>query len=261
MGRLAGFRELLGFDNRWQLIAERILFRGTHLQIYRINGLEMIVDHRASDAGSIRGCIVGDMYRRFLSQMNLKRDLTVADFGANAGGFACLLKVLGLEVRRLMCVELNPNTYERLRFNICTNFEHQPVVLNAAVCGTTREISLSLGVGSTSDNIYLGHRGTQSTSTRVIQGRTFDELCETHLPGGVIDICKMDIEGAEAEVLSDSSTAIKSLDRCRYLLIEMHPVDRYSEMCRVLERRGFKLLSSEGKTKCGVHLFQNARLA
>lgn len=261
MSNLGRLRELLQFDNRWQLIAERLLFRGTHLQVHRINGVEMIVDHRGADAGSIRTCVAGTMYRRFVAQMKLGQCLTVADFGANVGGFSCLLKVLQLDVDRLLCLEMNPNTYERLRFNICTNFSlNNTSVINAAVCGEPRQIPLSLGVGSTGDNIYFGHRGEQDKVLHTVEGRTFDDLCDKYLPGGMIDICKMDVEGAEAELLRYSSHSVNSLNRCRYFLIEMHPVDHYAEMCDVLKRHGFTLVDHEGKQMRGVHLFKNSRI-
>jgi FkbM family methyltransferase len=93
----------------------------------------------------------------------------------------------------------------------------------------------------------VGHGGRQKTSSYTIQGKTFDNLCDVHLTGGIIDICKMDIEGAEAEILRDSSSSIQALRRCRYFLIEMHPIEHYQEMRRVLEQHGFTLIDDEGK--------------
>lgn len=260
MSKLERLREILRFDNRWQLAVDRVFFRSTHLQVHRINGVEMIADLRGADTGSIRSCVVGHMYRDFLVKMKLGKRLTVADFGANVGGFSCLLKVLGLDVNRILCVEMNPNTYERCRFNIRTNFSLDSAVINAAVCGEPREITLSLGVGSTNDSIYFGSRNGQESKSHVISGETFDSLCDTYLPGGIIDICKMDIEGAEAELLKESSSSVSSLSRCRYFLIEMHPVDHYAEMCKVLKHYGFELICHEGKEACGVHLFKNMRI-
>lgn len=251
------FAEMMKFDNPIELTLQRVLFRKTKLQTYRFNGVEVVADLNAADTGSIQSCIAGPMYRKFLSQMTLAGPLTVADFGANAGGFSALLKVLGLDVQRLLCVELNPNTYERLRFNITRNFRGASVV-NAAVCGVECSITVPLGIGSTNDNIYTGgpERGGQA---HTVPGRTFDDLCDAHLHGGTIDICKMDIEGAEVEILASGTHTAGALDRCRYFLIELHPVEQYDAMASVLHDRQFRLVDDEGKHKCGVHLFHNTR--
>src|SRR5258705_4558577 len=140
----SGLRQLFRFDNACQLLAEKLFFRRTSLQVYRIAGLEVIADNRASDAGSIRYCIATDVYSRYLGSITLPQAVNVLDLGANAGGFPMMLHVRGIQIGKLVCVELNPNTYERLRFNIRTNFP-QAVVLNAGRVENPREIKVSLG--------------------------------------------------------------------------------------------------------------------
>ncbi len=83
---ISKLKSFLQFDNWIQLIMERIFFRDTTLQVHRVGDLQMLVDHRGSDAGSIRTCLATPMYKQFLSQCNLERDITVLDIGANVGG-------------------------------------------------------------------------------------------------------------------------------------------------------------------------------
>lgn len=259
---IASLRPLLGFDNRVQLLCDRIFFRRNPLSVCRRNGVVAVVDHRTSDAGSIYLCLTTDAYTRFLSRMTLDRPLTVADLGANVGGFSLLLRAVGHEVERLLCVEMNPNTWARLNFNIQLNYRDiAPAVVNAAVCAEARSIDLELGAGSTTDSIRTGAGAVGKWHRRyTVQGMSLDQLFDDHFADAEIDICKIDIEGAEAEVLLDPTSRHAALRRCRYVVIELHPVDRYDELCEAFTRLGFTRVADEGKDRCGVHLFANQQL-
>lgn len=255
-------RGVWAFDNRLELLLQRVVFRGTAVQVYRVGGLHLVVDNRASDAGSIRACISGPMYGRFLSQVSLPREATVLDLGANVGGFSLLLYLRGVRFRRLVCVEMNPNTYERLRFNLLSNEIGNVEVINAAVCGAARTLRVRLGRGSTGDSIYAGTDRLDGSREYEVRGRTLDEICETAVGGGIIDLCKMDIEGAEDEVLLGPASANASLSRMRYLLTELHHAEKIGEIVDMLRARGFEWIAGErGGPGCGVHLFRNGRVA
>ena len=267
-------KELLRFDNRWELVTQRLLFRGTHLQVYRIGGLEVIVDHRAADAGSIRTCIATDFYSRYLPKMKLSQRPNVLDLGANAGGFGLMLHVQGIVPGKLVCVELNPNTYERLRFNIRSNFP-QSEVINAAVVKKAREIHVKLGRGSTADSIYAGASRLSPTALDssgrapvraagemeyAIPGRSLDEIVGAQFDGQMIDLCKMDVEGAEDEIVADGESENQALGRMKYLLVEIHNAQNYDRFVAALERFGLKKIDGDGQQRCGVQLFENGRL-
>ena len=261
MNRLRRIKTLLRFDNWIELLVSRAFFRHTRFVTYRIQGITAVVDHRSADAGSIVYCLATDSYTQFLDKMDLSRPMRVVDIGANAGGFSLLLKMYGCEIERLLCVEMNPNTHARLLLNIQTNFGNTATVVNAAVCADRRTIQLDLGEGSTGDSIYRGTRGERSsTAPYQIQGMTFDDAVEMCFKDEVIDICKIDIEGAEVEVLADPRSKITCLRRCRYILIELHPVEHYDTFIEVAQQGGFELVAHEGKSRCGVHLFRNVKI-
>ena len=252
--RLSRIKRLLRFDNYAQLFIDRIFFRQTRLQVYRFGKYEAIVDHRAADAGSIVNCLAGDMYQQFMDKIDLPKKATIVDLGANVGGFSLMLLAAGHDIERLLCVEFNPRTYERLRFNIRTNFEIDAHVINAAVCANEQTIEMDFGVGSTSDNIYKQKNNTDSLH-RTIQGHSLDTFIDQYIGQGTIDLCKIDIEGAESEMLLQSDTSINALNRCRYVVMEMHPVEDYQAMIDVLAEHGLKVIAHEGQKDCGVHLF------
>jgi FkbM family methyltransferase len=246
-------RDLWAFDNRWELLLQRVLFRGTHLQVHRIGGYEMLVDHRTSDAGSIRQCVSSDMYRRFLPALKIDGPVSVLDIGANAGGFPLMLAASGIAIRHLVCVEMNPNTYERLRFNVRTNFHDRSEVVHAAVCASRKTIPVMVGLGSTNDSIYKQTKG--SAKQYDVAGVTFDDVAR-RMPEGAIDVCKIDVEGAEHEILCDAASANGMLSRCRNIIMEVHHERQCEEIFATLAKRGFEVEPAQ-KAAVGSFLFVN----
>ncbi|QYO66470.1 FkbM family methyltransferase [Leptolyngbya sp. 7M] len=216
--KIQGIRELWQFDNRFELIFERLFRPGKTTLTYQYKGLKFITDHSAGDANGARALLTSDMYRVFLEMMELPEKLTVLDIGANNGGFPLLLRSEGYPIGKLLSIELNPATFERLKQNIGLNFGVEAECLNAAVCGESRMIAFAEGAAGTSDNIYQTAR-SGSGKQRSVPGITLDQAIEK-LGRDAIDICKMDIEGAEFEIFAGPSAA--KLKKCRYLLIEIH---------------------------------------
>lgn len=256
--KLRGLREMWQFENRLPLILTRMLFPRENLYVYRYKGVEMLTDLEGGDANGAREILTSPMYRRFLPQMNLRGPINVLDIGANNGGFPLLLSAHGYAIKKVVSVELNPNTFLRLRFNLERNLPCEVVALNAAVCGEARRLKVSLGAGNVSDNIYNG-AATDEAKAFEIEGTTLDELYKRHLDGETIDICKIDIEGAEFEVFSQPSH--ESLRNCRYLIIEIHECEgrRTDEILPAIERLGFKHQPRPTDADPAVHFFVNSR--
>ena len=235
-----------GFNNRLELLTGRSLFRKTKVQVFRIGSVHMIADHRYSDIGSIVGCVSDRMYRNLLKEIKLPREISVLDVGSNVGGFPLLLHSLGHTFRKLTCVELNPTTYNRLHFNIKTNWPHASV-LNRAVSSTRGAIEVRLGGGNTADSL----RGSPDSlgDLHSIASLQLDDIDH----GGEIDVLKMDIEHAEVDVLLNSGHA-RTLERTNALIIEIHPLERAEQIHAAIERTGLEHMAGSG-TLVGQHLF------
>jgi FkbM family methyltransferase len=255
-----GFRDLLKFDNWMQLIVNRLLFRSQSLVVYKRGEIEFLIDHDGGDQCGTRACLVTDMYSRYFHLLPRDRPLNVLDLGANGGGLPLCLHEKGFRFNSLGCVEMNPATFARLQFNISKNIPaHAKHLVNAAAYKSDGTLSLSLGKGGTNDSIHGGGtadgKGEQSIPTR-----SFDSIAEECFHGVQIDLCKMDIEGAEFEVVL-SSTA-KRLKTVRFLLIEIHPHPNQSTigLLEALHGAGFKELCREQETSdtCSVHLLENS---
>jgi len=177
--KIRGLKEVWAFDNRLWLTLTKTLFRNENLQVYRYKGLDILIDHASGDSNGAREVLTSPMYRRFLSKMTFDGPANVLDLGANNGGFPLLLTTSGIELKKVVSVEFNPQTFTRLHFNLTRNLKCDVVPLNAALCGEEKLLELSLGSGSVSDSIYAN---SESPNTRVykIQGLTLDNLCNTY---------------------------------------------------------------------------------
>jgi len=249
--KLAGLRAILVFDNWPMLMLGRIFDRTTGFVVYRKNGMEILVDHHGGDQTGTRQCIASDMYRRYLPMFSLQRPVRVLDLGANGGGFPLMLKIEGIEIERAVSVEMNPLTYQRMVVNVTTNLGAAAVAINAAVSGSAQssEILLRPSRGSTSESLY-SNRAEASMPHVSVHTITIKELCERYLPDGPIDICKVDIEGAEYEALEASPDDL--MRRIRYLVIELHDPKRNESLLKRFEALGFHQLAGEKDHRTGA---------
>ena len=230
------------FDNALQLFLDRLAGRPTGLTVYRLGAYRILIDHRGEDQIGTRLCLVDGVYEGLLRKLSLPRRLSVLDLGANGGGFPLLLGSMGHEFERLVCVELNPNTCDRLAFNIATNLGRHHLVLNAGVSDQSGEIRRTFGPGSVTDRLERA----APTAGRLdrVPLLTFDEIVAHGEFRSGIDLCKMDVEGAEFDVLFGSTAT--ALASCRHLLIELHEPDngRNARAKEVLRGQGFEEVCS-----------------
>lgn len=260
--KIRGLKEIWQFENRWQLLFNRLLFPAEKISIYRYGDFEILIDHAAGDANGAREVLTTGMYRCFFESMTFpERPLKVIDLGANTGGFPLLLAAENIPVEKLLAVEINPQTFSRLCFNIERNMVCDFYPVRAALTGSNRRLKLSFGNSSTSDNIYAQPVERPSLS---VCGLSFDNLFDKFFAENeTVDICKMDVEGAEFEVFAGNE--YQRLRNCRYLLIEIH---HSKEKPRDLVRQklfevGFQEEDPETKTDefHHVHLFENKILS
>lgn len=254
--KINGIKSLMRFDNKLQLLLSRTLFQRNPVVIYCLNGKQILIDHSADDENGTRAVITSPMYKQFLVQMKLPERSNVLDLGANGGGFPLMLELNGVRVRKVACVEFNPNTYTRMHFNITRNIEGETLGFNVAVCGEKQEFDVALGTGGTADSLYIEQTDHDKRRFK-IQGLTFDDIYTTAFGDERVDICKMDVERAEYDILAMPSH--QCLKRCAYLIIEIHPHPTVEKKVVIdgLTRLGFEEVARDAETDQDVYFFRN----
>jgi FkbM family methyltransferase len=242
---------MLRFDNRWQLIVDRLLFRST-IAVYRYRGCKILVDHEGGDASGVRECLTSGMYRQFIPFMKLKGPLSLLDCGANTGGFPLLFRTEGFDLAKVVCVEMNPLTHSRLQYNLFSNLASELHCLNLIVEDAAKVHSIRLGTGSPGDSLL---HASMSGRDFTIKSISINDLVTTYWDKDLIDIGKIDIEGAEHILFAGSN--FDRLSQCRYIVIEIHSVarDRYCDVAGAIRTLGFSLV----KQDADVFLFSNDR--
>jgi FkbM family methyltransferase len=250
--KFEGLRIILKFDNWPAVLFARLFDRKTGFVIYRKNGFDILVDHRGDDENGTRTCLATDMYSRYLSAFVFPRPARVLDLGANGGGFPLMLSIAGIELDRVVSVEMNPLTYLRLRVNLITNLGSSAVAINAAVCGMPQdsEILLKPSRGGTSGSLDTD-RADPSISHVSVRTTTLQALYDQYFEDEFVDICKVDIEGAEYDLFASSHDDL--IRRMRYLVIELHDPSRTPAFLERLTALGFTEIAVEGGRQDGVN--------
>lgn len=250
--KVGGARAVMAFDNWPALLLGRLLYRKTGLVVYCKKDLEILVDHRGGDQNGTRECIVGDMYRKYVPQLRLQEPAHVLDIGANGGGFPLMLLLEGVTLASVVGVEMNPATYSRLLVNLQSNVGPSAVAINAAVCGlnASQEILLAPSRGGTGYSIKGNTVGDFAQGIPV-KTTTLEALYNQYFSARNIDICKIDIEGAEYDLLDSSHDDV--LRKIRYLLIEFHDDSRTPAAIRRFAQLGFSDLTQTSSRRTGAH--------
>ena len=135
----------------------------------------------------------------------------VIDAGAAHGLYA--LKVSG-EAKKVIAIEAHPWNCKLLLENVSRNrLQKKILVLHAALCGRNVPVTLFEAKDTVSHNIFGG-----SGRKILVSPITLREIINRY---GDVDLMKMDIEGAEFEVLLTAEDKI--LKRIDKMVIELHP--------------------------------------
>jgi FkbM family methyltransferase len=133
----------------------------------------------------------------------------IVDCGANIG-VTSLFLAARYPRARILSVEPHPENFALLKTNVETIPRIMPI--HACVTGTSQNV-----VRFTADQAAWGNRIATDSHGMLVPGITIEELCEQN---GIetIDLLKLDIEGAEAQVLENGTF----LARTEHIIVELH---------------------------------------
>ena len=184
------------------------------METFRYQGLEL--RHEDIHYQFLLEVYVLNLYRANL----LKKNDVVLDAGSGIGEFTVLAsKEIG-PGGRVIAIEPDPNDYELLELNIKKNKCENVIPIN-------------IGLGRNSGQRRMEFRG-RSYSFRV---DTLENILEKAGLKKRINFIKMDIEGFETEVLSQSIDMIKNADT---IAIELH--NTKDEVDRILSKYNFHFI-------------------
>ena len=229
MQKLNGLNFLRKFENFLDLAVRRVAAKYPDVSIYDLSSGPTIVDRGAGDANGIWACLHWGEYDEALSTLphGLRRGdpISVLDCGANVGGFGILLANRGFCLKEYHAVEMNPRTFGRAAFNL-TNWRGQrPAhLINAAVTGECGRISIEDSFGDTGQSIYRSpHSHTGKASEISVPTVTIARLLDKEAwPEGLPELIKLDIEGAEFDVVPQLTAEL--LQATSVLIVEIHPL-------------------------------------
>jgi FkbM family methyltransferase len=167
----------------------------------------------------------------------------VVDLGANHGFYALGVKQVS-PACRVICVEPNPYVFPLLKRNIEVNGLKNVTLLNNAVAperGRMRFDLLRQLHAISGKGLWVVHRpwlAEHTIETVEVQGLTLSDLIEDD----EVDILKMDIEGAELDVLASSAAA---LQRVKRVVVERHTKELRGGIFQLLTQAGFDLIEEE----------------
>lgn len=151
---------------------------------------------------------------------------TIVDAGANIG-CASIYFARRFPAARIVAIEPMPSTFEMLERNIV----NRPNISarNAALWSENEQIEL---VDEWQNHLAVRVQRCSDSSGRVlVNGLTMWDIAEL-FPSGVIDILKIDIEGAEDEVFA---AAPEWLEKVGHIIIEFHDGIRPGSQKRILD--------------------------
>jgi FkbM family methyltransferase len=239
---------LLARVGLWRLAPVRVLARVGRRRLFGVAGAERAIRVRAHGLilqvpAPFVSHYVRDEYEPLTVDWLrgvVAPGMRVADVGAHIGYFSLLLSQLVGESGTVHAVEPAEENVRFLEQNVAANRLRNVEVIAAAAGAVSRRRTLIV-TGSSDSHGFYEHPRTAAAATIEVDEVPLDELF-----GGSLDFAKIDVEGAELEVLLGMERLIDESPDLR-LVVEWNPQCLHAagrdafELPRLLRRQGFDL--------------------
>jgi FkbM family methyltransferase len=163
-----------------------------------------------------------------LEHFNPKRGETVVDVGAHIGRYTIISSNHVGPEGKVVAIEANPLVFEMLNKNVKLNNLTNVVCINYAVFSEQTKINLFLPgekEENNQDTIYntiMKERARNEQKYVVVNANTLDNILrEQGMDEGSVNWIKIDVEGAELDVLKGAHNILSKSQRIS-LLVEIH---------------------------------------
>ena len=224
-----GFYQFLKNPNYRQFIFYSLIYGSKKRSVSRsikFNNYKIFVPDTLSFIWQYKEIFADENYKFQTNSLNP----VIYDCGANIG-VSCLYFSRNFPNSKIKAFEADPNIAKILRENLAENNVKNIEVIDKAVWINNDSIEISLE-GADGASIYSKSNVTKVSSLRL------KELIEKE---NKIDMLKMDIEGAEYEVLLDCRNSLSNVEN---IFIEYHSLansnQNLSEILSILEKNNFR---------------------
>lgn len=170
--------------------------------------------------------IVHEIFSSGIYRFNTNRLFPfIIDAGSNIGIATLYFKSLYPKAR-VLCFEPDPNAFQKLRLNIERNGLEQVTTVNAALCAHQGEVEfygqLTPQIADARGNSIFPQWGEQRQANQAMTVQAVQ--LSRYLPE-YVDFLKLDVEGAELQVLRELGNKITSIHE---MVIEVHEIAEIS---------------------------------
>ena len=159
----------------------------------------------------------------FIKSTLIEPDRTFIDIGANVGYFTLLASQL-LYKGNVVSIEAFPSIFDKLKHHVAINKCNNVRMLNIAASDEEKEIymyHLNYNEGATTSKFDAGALNPGETPT-LVKAKPLYELLESHEVQKV-RLIKIDVEGAEYEVLKGLYPLLSSFPDDTQIIVEISP--------------------------------------
>ena len=177
-----------------------------------------------------------------LDQFNPKPGNTVVDVGAHIGLYTLIAAKRVGPSGKVIAIEPSPENFKILKKNILLNKLSNVESLECAVYSTKEKLKLFLPEleGRTMFNTVMQDRARTSNNFLEVEANTLDNIIES-INITEVNWIKIDIEGAELEVLKGAANTLSSNEDLT-LLIEVHGDANYKPILKILKEYKFQII-------------------
>jgi FkbM family methyltransferase len=221
---------------------------GVHLYLpYRFPGGRIYLDVAESRMMLARALGRYEVRKRRALGRFLKKGQTFVDAGANKGDFSLIAARCVGPAGRVLAFEPEPGNFQWITKSVELNRYQNVRPFRIALSDRNGTASLYLGKMSGWHSLLPGSSGVAGAADNrrerlVVPTRTLDAVLREQPDGGRVDVIKIDVEGAEMNVLRGAAEALDRNDNVT-VLIDIHPEHGIDsrEICDYLREKGFAL--------------------
>lgn len=193
--------------------------------------------------GMAKGVLVDEEYSNLRQYLNPKEQpsksrINILDLGSNVG-LSALYLADEFHLANICCVEADPRNFELLSKNLRVNEVNAQIIFGAVSAEDSQLLELRFGNNSTCSTL-ISEKLIHSAHTDKLTIPTVSiEKIMNKLKWDKIDILKIDIEGAEDDLLKSSPHWLSSVS---LIIMEIHPNTSPDKIQAYLKPYGFQVV-------------------